>query len=113
MSVQEWLEQAGVDPQMRERLAQLFPEEMQSSADQPWAVEWSEGVDEFRFTLQDWVSALLVLEEELRASQANHYPIRRKIGYLHCAAMFGEQEITETLPAIAREMYRKYGIEEE
>ena len=113
MKVREWLVEAGVTQPLQEKMTMYFPQEMEASLDEAWVTEWAEGVDEFRFTLRDWTAALIALEEEMQKSPVPSFSIQRKIGYLHCAAMYGEMEVTQDLSDIVREMYEKYGMDEE
>lgn len=113
MKVIDWLREANISQSLLTEWESFFPEVSETLVTDPVIDEWVEGIDEFRFTLEDWVAALLVLEKNLQSSGKTHFSFERKVGYVHCAAMAGEVETSERLPDLVAKFYSQYGMDEE
>lgn len=112
-TVPGWLRRKGVASEWVDAFAGAFPAAARLPSSDPLVEQLAGAVDEFRFTLEDWVVALVRLDHRLTRAGHGDTALERQLGYVHCAAMVGDIEMGMSLSEVVDELYRRHGFARE
>ncbi len=106
-----FLQAACASPQdwrrLRVLLATTNPQELAPILD-----EFCQDVDQSDYSLEDWILALLTIDQWLEESGSDQRPLKSMAGYIHCCTYTLTGPLpTPDLARLTREMLDQYGFD--